>query len=160
MSAAEAGLRARVSRGEGAQVVAFRLGGELHGCDIGLVDEVVVRLDVHPLPDVPPDVLGVAFLRGEMLPVVDAAPALGLALGERGAVVVVALDGRRLGVAVEGAAEVVDVPPEALRPAPHRAGDRDAHVLGVARVSAGLVTLIDLADALRERTLLHSGDQP
>ena len=153
-----ADLRARVDRGEDAQVVAFRLGGALHGCDIQLVDEVLARPVIHPLPDVPEDLLGVMLVRGELLPVVDVAPALGLSLGAPGAVLVVGIGERRLGVAAEGAAEVVDVPADALRPAPHAGGDRDAYVVGVARVRAGLVTLIDLAEALRERTILHTGD--
>lgn len=157
-SAAAPDLRARIARGDGAQVVAFRLGGALHGCDIQLVEEVLARPAIHPLPDLPEDLLGVMLLRGELLPVVDVAPALGLGLGAPGAVLVVGVGEWRLGVAAEGAAEVVEVPAEALRPAPHAGGDRDAYVVGVARVEAGLVTLIDLAEALRERTILHTGD--
>lgn len=155
-------FRALLERGEGAQAVAFRLGGELHGCDIRLVEEVVTKRQIHPLPDVPPHVLGVLLLRGEMVPVMDVAPALGLALQARGApsILVVGMGEARVGVAAEAVHEVLEVPADALRPAPHTGADRDAYVLGVARLEPGLVNLIDLAEILRERTTLDSGDKP
>ena len=150
-----------LARDEGAQAVAFRLGGELHGCDIRLVEEVVTKRTIHPLPDVPPHVLGVLMLRGEMVPVMDVSAALGLALSrERApAILVVGIGGGRLGVAVEAVHEVLDVPADVVRPAPHTGGDRDAYVVGVARLEAGLVTLIDLAEILSERTTLDSAER-
>ena len=149
-------FRALLARGEGAQAVAFRLGGELHGCDIRLVEEVVTKRQIHPLPDVPPHLLGMLLLRGEMVPVLDVAPALGLTLadGRAPAVLVAALGEARVGVAAEAVHEVLEVPADAVRPAPHTGGDRDAYVVGVARLEIGLVTLIDLAEILRERTTL------
>lgn len=152
---------ALLERGAGAQAVSFRLGGELHGCDIRLVEEVVTRHPVHPLPDVPPEVLGMLLLRGEMVPVMDVAGALGLQRRAEGApsVLVVAMGDGRVGVAVESVHEVMDVPADSIRPAPHTGGDRDAYVLGVARLGSGLVNLIDLAEILRERTTLDSGNQ-
>lgn len=152
-SAAE-GFRRRIERGGSVQVVAFHLGGELHGCDIALVEEVVTRQRIHPLPDVPPEMLGVILLRGEMLPVLDLGPALGVPASreDRRAVLVVGLGGSRAGVAVDRMEEVLDVPADSVRPAPHTGGDRDPFVAGVARLDAGLVNLIDLAELLRERT--------
>lgn len=160
-NAPAAGLdfRALLDGGRGARAVAFRLGGELHGCDIRLVEEVVTRRAVHPLPDVPSHVLGMLLLRGEMVPVLDVAPALGLALGAPApAVLVVGMGDARVGVAAEAVHEVLEVPADAVRPAPHTGGDRDAYVVGVARLEIGLVNLIDLAEILRERTTLDSGD--
>lgn len=159
MSGEEAEFRDLLALGEGAQVVAFRLGGELHGCDIRLVDEVVTRQRIHPLPDVPAHLLGVMLLRGEMLPVVDVSAAVGLPLtAGQPPVLVAGVGDARIGVAVDEVFEVLDVPAESLRPAPFTGGDRDAYVLAVARVPAGLVTLIDLAEILRERTTLNTGE--
>lgn len=153
-------FRALLARGAGAQAVAFRLGGELHACDIRLVEEVVTRRQIHPLPDVPPHLMGVLLLRGEMVPVMDVAPALGLALaeGRAPAILVCGIGEARVGVAAEAVHEVLEVPAEAIRPAPHTGGDRDAYVVGVARLQSGLVTLIDLAEILRERTTLDTGE--
>ena len=159
---AELDFRALLARGEGARVVAFRLGGELHGCDIRLVEEVVTRQRVHPLPDTPPSLLGMLLLRGDLLPVLDIAPALGLGLGggQTPPLLVVGLEAARVAVAVDGVHEVLELEAEVLRPAPHSGGERDQYVVGVARVPDGLVTLIDLAEILRERTTQERGERP
>jgi purine-binding chemotaxis protein CheW len=156
--AQELDFRTLLARGDGAQVVAFRIGGELHACDIRMVEEVVTKQRIHPLPDVPPHLLGMILLRGEMVPVVDVSAALGLSLSPGGArpILVTGVGGARVGVAADAVHEVMEVPADALRPAPHAAGDRDAYVVGVARLAPGLVTLIDLAELLRERTTLDT----
>ncbi|WP_420126588.1 chemotaxis protein CheW [Longimicrobium sp.] len=157
----ELDFRALIDRGEGAQAVVFRLGGELHGCDIRLVEEVVTKRPVQPLPDMPSHLLGVLMLRGEMVPVMDVAPALSVALeaGRIPSILVMALGEGRVGVAVDAVHEVLDVPAECVRPAPHTGGDRDAYVVCVARMEDRLVTLIDLAEILGERTTLDSAEQ-
>ncbi len=115
---------ARAALDEGVQVIAFRIGGELHGCDILLVQEVVSRPPIHPLPDMPPHLLGVMRLRGELVPVLDVAPALDLRLDaeRRPAVMVTGDEGARVGVAADAVSDVMTVPPGAFRPAPRGGG--------------------------------------
>jgi purine-binding chemotaxis protein CheW len=152
-------FRERVLRGAAVQVVAFRLGGELHACDVALVEEVVSRRAVHPLPDVPDHLVGMLSLRGELLPVLDVAPLLGLVRDATRPPVVIVCETRegRVGVAAEGVDEVVDVPADAVRPAPHGAAEREGYVAGVARLDGALVNLIDLAEMLRDRTTQSTG---
>jgi purine-binding chemotaxis protein CheW len=159
---AQAGFRGRLERGEAVQVVAFHLGGEMHACDVALVEEALTRQRIHPLPDMPPEMLGVVLLRGDLVPVLDVAPALGLTRGaeDRCAVLVLGVDEVRVGVAADGLDEVRDVAPESLRHTPYTGGARDQYVLAVARLEAGLVNLIDLAELLRERATLHPREQP
>lgn len=156
-------FRDRVDAGEeGVQVIAFRLGGELHACDILLVQEVVMKRRVHRLPDMPGHLLGMLRLRGELVPVVDVAPRLGLALESEGAPSILVMEGEGeslVGVAVDAVHEVVTVPASAYRPAPLTGKDRDAYVVGVARVGGSLLTLIDLAEILRDQTT-HLGERP
>ncbi|HEX8450476.1 MAG TPA: chemotaxis protein CheW [Longimicrobium sp.] len=153
----EMDFRARAALDEGVQVIAFRIGGELHGCDILLVHEVVARLPVHPLPDMPPHLLGVVRLRGELVPVLDVAPLLDLRLeGVRPAVLVTGEEGARVGVAADGVSDVMTVPPGAFRPAPRGGG----YLVGVARVGDQLVNLIDLAEILRDQATLSHGETP
>lgn len=144
-------FRERVAEDE-AQVIAFRIGGEVHACDIQLVEEVVTRRRVHPLPDMPPRLLGMLRLRGDLVPVLDVAPLLELELqAEVPAILVVAVGDSRLGVAVDATHEVVSLSPADYRPAPHGGADRDRYVAGVARVNGALVNLVDLAEMLREQ---------
>jgi purine-binding chemotaxis protein CheW len=140
--------------------IAFRLGGEMHACDVALVEEVVTRRAVHRLPDMPPRLLGVLRLRGELVPVLDVAPMLELTLeAERPAVLVVSFGDSRVGVAADAAEEVMSLSPDACLPPPHTGGERDHYVLGLARVEGRLVNLIDLAEMLRSQAALSGDDR-
>lgn len=152
-------FRERVGQDE-VQAIAFRLGGEMHACDVALVEEVVTRRAVHRLPDMPPRLLGVLQLRGELVPVLDVAPLLELGLeAERPAVLVVSFGESRVGVAADAAEEVLAFAPEAMIPPPHTGGERDHYVLGLARVDGRLVNLIDLAEMLRAQATLSGEDR-
>jgi len=146
-------FRERVAE-DAAQVIAFRIGGELHACDIQLVEEVVTRGRVHPLPDMPPRLLGLLRLRGELVPVVDVAPLLDLQLqAAQPAIIVAAIGDVRVGVAVDAAHEVMTLTPDGYRPAPLSGGERDQFVVGVARVDGQLVNLLDLGEMLRDQAV-------
>lgn len=153
-------FRARAAADEGVQVIAFELGGELHACDVLLVEEVVTGQRVHPLPDLPPRVLGVLRLRGELVPVIDVAPLLEqrLAAIERPAVLVVDTGRGRLGVAADEVHDVVTLAPGSFRPAP--GGAAETRLAGLARLEGRLVTLVDLAEILREQSTLSPGKEP
>ncbi|HEX5727483.1 MAG TPA: hypothetical protein VFX98_18570, partial [Longimicrobiaceae bacterium] len=57
--------------------------------------------------------------------------------------------------------DVVTVPAGAVRPPPQAsAADRGGYVLGVARVDGALLTLIDLAELLRDHTTFSPGERP
>lgn len=137
------------------RVVVFRMGAELHACDVLLVEEVVTGARVHPLPDLPAEVLGVIRLRGALVPVLDVAPLLGLRLESRStpAVLVVEAPRGRVGIAADQVREVAAIPESAIQAPPARAGAQDEQVLGVARMGGSLVTLLDLAGILQNITL-------
>jgi purine-binding chemotaxis protein CheW len=144
-------FRERVAEDE-AQVIAFRIGGEMHACDVQLVEEIVTKRKVHRLPDMPPRLLGMLRLRGELVPVVDVAPLLDLRLTAQQPAILVARVGEvRVGVAVDAAEEVVTLTPAEYRPAPLTGAERDQFVVGVARIDGALVSLLDLGELLREQ---------
>jgi len=138
--------------------VVFRIGRELHACDVAQVEEVVTGEPVHPLPDVPRPLLGVLRLRGGLVPVLDLAFALGLRLEEGREPDVMVLDAgeRSVGVAVDEAREVAVFPASAVRPAPPHGPEPEAHVLGIAQADGALVTLLDLAAVLENFTSLST----
>lgn len=138
--------------------VVFRIGRELHACDVRLVEEVVTGQRVYPLPDVPRPLLGVVRLRGALVPVLDLAPGMGLRLEETATPDVLVLDAgeRRIGVAVDEAREVTAFPASAVRPAPSRGAEQEENVLGVARAGDALVTILDLAAVLENFTSLST----
>ena len=154
------GFRARIAAELPVQVIAFAIGGELHACDVLLVEEVVTNQPVHRLPDMPARLMGVLRLRGELIPVIDVAPLLDLSLdtARRPAVMVVDAGGARVGVAAEQVQDVLTVPASAYRPAPVTVAGHEGHTAAVAQVGPRLINLVDLAELLREHTKLSLGE--
>ncbi len=69
---------ARVEGGR-TEVLGVEVGGEQYGFEIGTVAEILLPRPVTPVPRTPQWVLGIASVRGTVLPVVDLASRLGLA---------------------------------------------------------------------------------
>ncbi len=63
----------------GVRACLVTLGGEIFAVDVERVREVVVFEEITRVPLAPPPVLGVANLRGEVLPIVDVRRLLGVA---------------------------------------------------------------------------------
>lgn len=136
-------LSERIAAGSAVDVIAFMLGGEHFAVDILAVDEVVSGGRIHPLPDVPPVLLGVLLLRGDAIPVVDVAASLHVpptrAVED---VLILEHNGRRIGIATEGVLGTRSFVPGAVRPAP-REDSAARPLLGVVPVEDGLCILID-----------------
>jgi purine-binding chemotaxis protein CheW len=127
-----------------------RLGGRHFGLDVASVREVVVFEDWTIVPLAPPHVIGVANLRGAVMPIVDAQPELGLpprrverrlrtaVLGAEGLEAAIVIDDV---VTLEAFSEVTP-----LDDAPAAAHTRHAH--GWLRRDAGAVPLLDAAPLL------------
>ncbi|MCB1059384.1 MAG: chemotaxis protein CheW [Calditrichaeota bacterium] len=59
--------------------VTFCLGTEIYGVEIGHVREMVALMATRTVPKQPPEQLGVAILRNEIIPVMDMRRILGMA---------------------------------------------------------------------------------
>jgi hypothetical protein len=62
----------------GVQVLLVPVGGDWYALELLAVREVVVAGRLEPLPGAPPTVVGLANLRGEVVPVLDTAALLGI----------------------------------------------------------------------------------
>jgi chemotaxis signal transduction protein len=133
----------------------IRAGGDRYGLPIGDVVEVVDDAATEPVPGGLPAVLGVARIRGRMVPVIhlgalltDCAPSE----RERRTVVVTRCGARRVAFEVDDADAVVrDIP----IPAPP---DRKVPwASGVARQDEALIPILDM-DMLDERLAVRSGE--
>lgn len=124
------------------EMLVFLVAGERVAVELAAVEEVVLPERLHPLPDTPPELIGMLRLRGELIPVIDLAVAFALPATSAAAEVVLLRCGERcVGVAVEALAGVASYPAAAVRPSPW---ERHAEpVLGVAGSGASLVTVID-----------------
>ncbi|HKG95062.1 MAG TPA: chemotaxis protein CheW, partial [Gemmatimonadaceae bacterium] len=125
-----------------AELLLFRVGRELFATGLADVEEAVERSAVHPLPHMPPAMLGVFELRGSLVPVYSPGAALGVPLGEGAGTLVMSGGGRRVAIAVDEVSDVVQLDISTLRDAPASA-DPDGILLGVARRGAELVSVVD-----------------
>lgn len=122
--------------------VSVLAGGEHYALAVEGVLEVAQIADVTPVPGAAAAILGVANLRGEIIPVVDLALLLGLhAARPPQRVVVTEEGGRRAGLAVEA---VSDVGPVA---APTQAVESSL-LRGATFVDGALVGIVDLRATL------------
>lgn len=92
--------------------LAVRIGQALHAVPISAVEEVLPALPIEPVPQCPEFIRGVVFVRGHLIPVLDAAERLGVKNHQRPPephIVCVRLDGRLIGFEVDEALDLVDL---------------------------------------------------
>lgn len=135
------------------QVVIFQLARESYAVSISDVREIVRMQPITRVPSAPDYVQGVVNLRGQVIPVINLAKRLGLPVQPvtPATRIVVAQAGQdTIGMIVDSVVKVAHIPgedievPEALA----REGANLAYIVGIAKVEDGLITLIDLEQAL------------
>jgi len=120
-----------------------RIGSRRVGLELAHVIEVIQLGPVHPVPSREPAVRGVTTVQGRIVPVLHLGALLDLApcpatIGDL--IVVVTVDGRRVGLEIDDAEVVVREPALPVPP-----GATFPWAFGVARHPEGLVPLLDLA---------------
>jgi purine-binding chemotaxis protein CheW len=108
------------------------------------------------VPGAPAYVAGIVQVRGHVVPVVDLRLRFGLPASERGLdarVVVVRVEARTVGLLVDSAREVVQLPDEGFR-APPDVVSRQGHgfVKAIAQRGSSLVMLIDLNEIIGQES--------
>lgn len=94
------------------QVVAFRVGEEVFGLEIGEVREVIEYREVTPVPRAPEFVAGIISLRGTILPLIDLRIRFGMEPTEPGPetmILVVDLEGRQVGLLADRILDILKV---------------------------------------------------
>ena len=130
------------------QFVSFHLGQACFAFPIGLVKEIIRVPSTVTVPMTPPALIGLANLRGAVLPVLDFRLALGLDGGDHleTSRVVVINTGHAMGLLVDRVARVINVPHSKIEPASAVERTVQSDVLaGVVKEFAGeeLIQLLD-----------------
>ncbi len=135
------------------RLLVFRVGAERFGVALASVREVVDSPVVNRLPDPAEALLGVATVRGELIPLYDAGIILGLgkASAGPGAALLFAVGARRVALAIDDVFDPVVVDEPELRPMPGAAAP-DAIIRGLVRRGTDLVAVLD--DAALVDTML------
>jgi purine-binding chemotaxis protein CheW len=141
----------------------FCLGKEEYGVDILAVREIIGVIDVTPLPQTPDYVNGIINLRGRIIPVLDLRTRFRLPTVEHTAhtciIVLEVGDGDtderyQMGVIVDTVSEVLDIPDDAIEPAPDfGCSVHTDFVKGVGKVKDRVIILLDIEKVLAAREI-------
>lgn len=140
--------RARVT---GGKYLTFVLAGEEYGFEILTVHEIIGMLPITPVPNSHRCVRGVVNLRGKVIPIVDLRRRFGMPEAEEPetCIIVVAVTGLLVGIAVDAVSEVVTIANEQVEPPPSFGTDVDTTLLlGLAKSETKVRLLLDVARVL------------
>jgi purine-binding chemotaxis protein CheW len=148
------------------QVLSFRLGEETYGVDILAVKEIRGWAPVTRIPQSSDHVLGVLNLRGAIVPIMDLRRLFSLASAEFTPITVVIVMSiatpnghRECGIVVDSVSDVVDIPPDSIRPTPALSGQASTDfIAGLAHVEDRMLILLD-ATGLLGRELINARAQ-
>jgi purine-binding chemotaxis protein CheW len=134
---------------EGVPYLGFYLGSEVYGLPLEQLREVARVSQVRRVPGAPSGVAGLVNLRGEILCALDVRAILGLppqTAPEPPFLVALRGSGDPLGLIVDSIADIYSVAPSDIEAPPATwSAERAECFIGTARVSAGLMGLLDLA---------------
>lgn len=141
------------SAAEQLKIIIFSLAGEHFGIALDCVREIALLPEITAVPSMPAWLLGVVNLRGEVIPVVSLALAMGM--GQTAAsgtkMIVAEIGGRPIGIVVEGVPRIDRADSSSIEPAPDLIASRMKRdfITGVIKDAHGLVILLDLTAIVR-----------
>lgn len=94
-------------------VLAVRIGEDMHAIPIDMIEEVLPALPIEAVPQCPAFVRGVIFVRGHLIPVLDAAERLGIRNHVRSSephIVCLRVGSRLVGLEVDEAIDLIEIP--------------------------------------------------
>ncbi len=142
-------------RGGSVELLLFRVGAELFGLELDAVEEVLDLPELHRVPEMPENVLGVFALRGTLVPLYTPDASLGASLRDPVSALVFRTGARRLALAVDDVDDVLTLPLPALRDVPVTdAGD--GVLAGVARRERDLIGVLDVEALLAQLRAAHA----
>lgn len=106
---------------EGQKFLFVTVAGVEYGIDIGLVQEIIVMQEISPVPGAKPFCKGVINIRGTIVPVIDLRIKIGLEpcdYNEFACIVVVMIEGERIGMIVEEVKDVLQLELSQLQDSP------------------------------------------
>ena len=141
------------------KLLVFRLGAERFAVDLASVDEVVDAPVTQRLPDAPPNVLGLASIRGELVRVYDPRPILHVGGALDGVVLLFARDDRRrIALAIDDVFDAITVEEAEVQAAPGTDAS-DGVLVGVIRRNGALIAVLDVDALLDVATTVTDGEK-
>ncbi|MBB6282182.1 chemotaxis protein CheW [Geobacillus subterraneus] len=134
------------------KVIAFRLKEEEYALPVQHVRSIEKMQPITRVPGTARYVKGVINLRGVVTPIIDLRERFGFApepYGEQTRMIIVTLGDVEVGLIVDAANDVLDIPGASIEPPPEAIGAVEAaYIYGVAKMERRLLILLDLAKVL------------
>lgn len=140
-------MTVRPATGDLIQLASFRVGGEEYALDIMRIKEIIQPQKITHVPKVPQFIEGVIELRGAILPVVDLRKRFDLpatAATRATKYIIVAIEGRIVGLVVDAVGEVLRIGRGEISPTPPLEGDAAQYFAGVCRHGGRILLMLDL----------------
>lgn len=142
-------------------IVGFRVGRETFGVPITQVHEIVRVPEITAVPDAPECIEGVINLRGKIISIVDMRKRFGerdIQPSKKNRILVVEVEGKKVGLVVDSASEVIRMSASEIEPAPNVFQETEInYVTGVGKLKGRLIILIDLGRILKGGELRRLG---
>lgn len=126
----------------------FMLGGEEYGLEVLKVQELRRYDAVTKIANTPDFIKGVVNLRGKIVPIVDLRIKFKLGkveYNECTVVIILNLNGRVVGVVVDGVSDVIALKEEQIREVPNLVTSIDTqYIVGLATVETQMLILVDI----------------
>ena len=138
----------------------FELAGTTYAVDTQVVQQMEMVEQITPVPNAPSFVDGVVFARGQVVPVVNLRARFGFQRVTNDAktrLMVVAQEGRTVGLLVDSAREFITLPPDAIKPPPEAiTGLSGKYLAGIATVGDRIVLILNVAEVLDFQDLVST----
>lgn len=133
---------------KGMKVVVFQLAEKEYVIPVSQVQGIEKLIHITRVPKTPSYVKGVINLRGVVTPIIDLKNRFGLGeseLSESSRIIIITLDEMNVGVIVDSANDVLDIPADAIEPQPEVVGGLEQDfIAGVAKLDRRLLILLHL----------------
>ena len=132
--------------------VVFKVGNEMYGVDINLVQSIEREIQVVPDPNSMPYIKGIVNLRSEVIPVYSLKKKFGLVdNGVSENTIIIDTKNVKLALEVDEVVEIGDIEPENIVPMPEIALNAQTQYMPrVAHVDGNLIILLDVTELLSE----------
>ncbi|HAF0292623.1 TPA: chemotaxis protein CheW [Salmonella enterica subsp. enterica serovar Typhimurium var. 5-] len=134
------------------KVIVFQLNEKEYAVPVGQVKSIEKIMHFTRVPHSLPFVKGVMNLRGVVTPLIDLRVRFGLAeqpYSDSSRVIIVSVADAEVGLIVDGANDVIDIPSSQIEPPPEIVGTEAAEFInGVVKLDKRLLILIDLENIL------------
>lgn len=138
---------------ENQKYLEIELGKESYGIDIGRITSInEANLEITRVPKAPRYIKGVINLRGEIIPVMDLSMRLKMpemVLTGNSRIIIVKADDIKMGLLVDGVNEIVTIDDSLLKTDTSE-GAGDDFILGVGKVSDGVITVLNVEKILEQ----------